>query len=224
MSLYYIANLYKEVDYKPGSAIKGSFSLLLQIPFFMAAYNYLSNLAVLQGCQFLLINNLGKPDGLINIAGLSINVLPVLMTLFNIISGIIYTKGFPLKDKIQTYGLAAVFLVLLYDSPSGLVFYWMLNNLFSMLKNIFMKLVKRPRPVLNIISAVAGLGIFGSSFINFVSWNPDMAGVCCVLVIICLLPLALSVKDIIVKKKGLNIQKFIFMISRRRLSLILLQY
>ena len=34
-----------------------------------------------------------------------------------------------------------------------------------------------------------------------------MAGVCCVLVIICLLPLALSVKDIIVKKKGLNIQK-----------------
>lgn len=198
---------YKEVDYKPGSAIKGSFSLLLQIPFFMAAYNYLSNLAVLQGCQFLLINNLGKPDGLINIAGLSINVLPVLMTLFNIISGIIYTKGFPLKDKIQTYGLAAVFLVLLYDSPSGLVFYWMLNNLFSMLKNIFMKLVKRPRPVLNIISAVAGLGIFGSSFIHFVSWNPDMAGVCCVLVIICLLPLALSVKDIIVKRKGLNIQK-----------------
>ena len=164
---------YKEVDYKPGSAIKGSFSLLLQIPFFMAAYNYLSNLAVLQGCQFLLINNLGKPDGLINIAGLSINVLPVLMTLFNIISGIIYTKGFPLKDKIQTYGLAAVFLVLLYDSPSGLVFYWMLNNLFSMLKNIFMKLVKRPRPVLNIISAVAGLGIFGSSFINFVSFSKN---------------------------------------------------
>ncbi|MBQ3669657.1 MAG: hypothetical protein II920_10590, partial [Clostridia bacterium] len=39
-----------------------------------------------------------------------------------------YTKGHPLKEKIQVYGLAAVFLVLLYRSPSGLVLYWLLNN------------------------------------------------------------------------------------------------
>ena len=45
-----------------------------------------------------------------------------------------------MKDKVQTYGLAAVFLVLLYQSPSGLVFYWTLNNLFSLIKNVFYRI------------------------------------------------------------------------------------
>ena len=62
------------------------------------------------------------------------------MTLINVISGILYTKGHPLKAKIQVYGLAAIFLVLLYHSPSGLVFYWLLNNVFSLVKNIIGKL------------------------------------------------------------------------------------
>ena len=80
------------------------------------------------------------------------------MTLINIVSGIIYTKGHPLKSKIQVYGLAVVFLVLLYHSPSGLVFYWLLNNVFSLIKNIISKL-KEPKKVLNIILAVSGIAI-----------------------------------------------------------------
>ena len=38
--------------------------------------------------------------------------------------------------------IATVFLVLLYNSPSGLVFYWTLNNLFSLGKNIAGKICK----------------------------------------------------------------------------------
>ena len=34
----------------------------------------------------------------------------------------------------------ALFLVLLYNSPSGLVIYWTMNNLFSLVKNIFYKM------------------------------------------------------------------------------------
>lgn len=60
------------------------------------------------------------------------------MTVINIVSGMIYTRGMPLKSKIQLYGMALVFLVLLYGSPSGLVFYWTLNNVFSLIKNIVM--------------------------------------------------------------------------------------
>ena len=62
------------------------------------------------------------------------------MTFINILSAAVYMKGFPIKNKIQTYGMALIFLVLLYNSPSGLVFYWTLNNLFSLVKNIFYKL------------------------------------------------------------------------------------
>ena len=131
---------YRQVGYSPIQAVRGSFSLLLQIPFFIAAYHFLSNLELLKGTSFLGIADLGMPDGMLTIAGISINVLPILMTLINFVSGAIYTKGFPLKDKLQLYIVALAFLVLLYTSPAGLVMYWTLNNVFSLLKNIVMKL------------------------------------------------------------------------------------
>ena len=147
---------YRINHYKPVYALKSSVSLLLQIPFFIAAYNFLSGLGSLQGMSFGFIPDLGKEDALFMIGSFPVNVLPVLMTLINIVSGIIYTKGHPLKAKIQVFGLAAVFLVLLYHSPSGLVFYWLLNNVFSLVKNIFFKL-KDPKKVLNVMLAAAGI-------------------------------------------------------------------
>jgi len=130
---------YYEMEYKPIYALKGSLPLLLQIPFFMAAYSFLSNLSLLQGRGFLLIEDMSKQDQLISLFGISINILPILMTVINIISGYIYTKGFPVKEKIQLYLMAVLFLFILYRSPSGLVLYWTMNNAFSLAKNIVAK-------------------------------------------------------------------------------------
>ena len=134
-----IREYYRINKYKPVYALKSSVSLLLQIPFFVAAYNLLSSMQRLQGVKFGIITDLGKEDSFFLIGSFPINILPILMTVINIISGIIYTKGQPLKAKIQVYGLAAVFLVLLYHSPAGLVLYWLLNNVFSLVKNILYK-------------------------------------------------------------------------------------
>ena len=150
---------YRINHYKPIYALKSSISLLLQIPFFIAAYNLLSGMQSFQGMKFGFIADLGKEDAMFMIGSFPVNVLPILMTIINIVSGIIYTKGHPLRAKIQVYGLAAVFLVLLYHSPAGLVFYWLLNNVFSLVKNIFYKL-KNPKKVLSIILAVAAAVIF----------------------------------------------------------------
>ncbi len=147
---------YRQNNYKPTNALNGSVSLLLEIPFFMAAYQFLSHLDVLNGVSLGPINDLAAPDGLIVIGSLSINLLPVLMTAVNVISSAIYLKGFPLKTKIQLYAMALFFLVFLYTSPSGLVFYWTLNNVFSLAKNIFYK-IKNPAKVLRIMTAVLGL-------------------------------------------------------------------
>ena len=149
---------YRQNHYKPTDALRGSVSLLLEIPFFMAAYQFLSGMYILDGVSFGPISNLAKPDGLLSVAGVTINVLPVLMTAINVISSAIYLKGFPLKTKIQLYGMAAFFLVFLYNSPSCLVFYWTLNNLFSLAKTIFYKL-KNPKKVLKIAFAICTLGI-----------------------------------------------------------------
>ena len=134
---------YRQNDYKPTHVVKGLLPLLLQIPFFTAAYRFLSNLSLIKGVSFGPIKDLGAPDAAFVIAGFTVNLLPILMTLINFVSSAIYTRGYPLKNKIQLYGIAIVFLVLLYNSPAGLVFYWTLNNLFSLLKNVFYKLIKR---------------------------------------------------------------------------------
>ncbi len=147
---------YRQNNYSPFNVLKGSLSLLLQVPFFMAAYRFLSSLETLKDEDFFFIEDLGAPDHMLVIAGVAINVLPILMTLINYVSGFIYTRGMPLKSKLQLYVIATVFLVLLYDSPAGLVFYWTLNNIFSLVKNIFYKL-KDPKLVLSVIAAIIGL-------------------------------------------------------------------
>ena len=146
---------YRQNHYKPLYALRSALPLLLQVPFFMAAYNYLSNLTMLQGLSFGPIPDLGRPDGMLQIGGWTVNVLPVAMTLINIVSGAVYTRGMPLKNKLQLYGMALLFLVLLYDSPAGLVFYWTLNNVFSLGKNVIQK-APDPRKLGRILWAAAG--------------------------------------------------------------------
>ena len=157
---------YRQNNYKPTQAIKGSTSLLLQVPFFMAAYNFLSNLQDLKHASFGPIADLGEPDGLLVIGGIAINVLPILMTAINFVSSTIYLKGFPLKNKIQIYGMAILFLILLYPSPSGLVFYWTCNNFFSLCKTILYK-VKNPQKILRVIASLAGIGLIVFGLLAF---------------------------------------------------------
>jgi hypothetical protein len=78
------------------------------------------------------------------------------MTLINIVSGAVYTKGFPLGDKVQLYGMAAIFLVLLYNSPAGLVLYWTCNNIFSLVKNCAKK-IKYSREILRYLIIFAAI-------------------------------------------------------------------
>ena len=136
LQTYYRQNHYSQIG-----ALKGALPLLLEIPFFIAAYQFLSGLTLLQGASFGWIRDLGKPDALFQTDGFVVNVLPVLMTVINLISSEIYTRGASLKSKMQLWVMALVFLFFLYDSPSGLVLYWTLNNLFSLIKNIVTKIL-----------------------------------------------------------------------------------
>jgi YidC/Oxa1 family membrane protein insertase len=135
-----LSTYYRQNHYHPIYALRSSFGLLIQIPFFIAAYAYLSHLEVLQGASFLFFNNLGDPDDLLRLGNVTVNLLPILMTMVNCVAGAVYTAGLPFKEKAQLYGMAVLFLVLLYASPSGLVLYWTTNNIFSLLKNIYYKI------------------------------------------------------------------------------------
>ena len=147
---------YRQCGYKPIMALRSSLSIAIQIPFFIAAYRFLSHLEALNGFSFLFIKDMSQPDALFRIGNFNVNILPIAMTLINVTSGAVYTKGHPLREKLQVYLMALFFLVFLYNSPSGLVFYWTMNNIFSLVKNIFYKF-KKPLLALYICAAAAVL-------------------------------------------------------------------
>ena len=197
---------YRQNNYKPTYVLKGAMSLFLEIPFFIAAYRFLSGLQLLKGVSFGPITDLGSPDGLLVIGTLTINILPIIMTAVNLVSCIIFTKGAAPKTKIQLYAMAVFFLFFLYTSPSGLVFYWTLNNIFSLVKTIFYKL-KNPKLVLSVISTIVGvLAIISSFALNL---RPKVSIGILVLGIILLLPLAffLLSKSFKLKRVSAEIEK-----------------
>lgn len=148
-----LSTYYRQNDYNPIYVLRSSLSILIEIPFFIAAYHYLSNCEALKGSSFWIFKDLGLPDGLLSIGNFKVHILPIIMTLINFISGAIYTKSAPFREKIQLYIVAILFLVLLYTSPSGLVIYWILNNLFSLVKNIVKQMTK-PGKVLHILISI----------------------------------------------------------------------
>ena len=127
---YYIKTIHRHYGYSPISVVFSSSSLYLQILVFASVYFFISQHDALNGAEFYSIIDLAKPDGLL----FGINLLPILMTLANVISTIVYdNRG---TTRLKGFGLAAFFLLLLYSSPSGLVLYWTSNNVFSLLRNL----------------------------------------------------------------------------------------
>jgi YidC/Oxa1 family membrane protein insertase len=176
-----LSTYYRQNHYHPIYALRSSFGMLIQVPFFIAAYSYLSHLEIIKNVPFLFIKDLGAPDALFSIGGFTINLLPVVMTLINCFAGAIYVKGLPARDKIQLYGMAGIFLILLYNSPSALVLYWTMNNVFSVVKNIYYRIqaVHKRHILLGLFSAACFLlAIFCIVKYGYISKARKLTAVC----------------------------------------------
>lgn len=146
----YITTLYRQNRYHPILAVRSSLGFLIQIPFFFAAYVFISDYNQLNGVSTLIFENLGEPDGLIQIEGFTINIMPFVMTAANLGYAVIYGKGLSFKEKINSYVISALFLVLLYNSSSALLIYWTFNNIFGILKTVLFKYAGKIKiPLLN---------------------------------------------------------------------------
>lgn len=132
-----IRTYYRQNNYHPIYSLRSLLGLLIQIPFFIAAYHYLGHLEILSGQSYGLIKDLSRPDGIISFFGYkNINILPIIMTVINICSISVYSKKLNFRETIQLYFVAMLFLVLLYSASSALVIYWTMNNVFSFFKHL----------------------------------------------------------------------------------------
>jgi YidC/Oxa1 family membrane protein insertase len=153
-----INTYYRQMGYSPVFVVKASVGLLLQIPFFIAAYQFLSRASMLSGASFLFLSNLSQSDALLALPfGGRLNLMPFLMTVFNLLASLIYAKDMGKRELVQLFAMALGFLVLLYNSPSGLVLYWTVNNLYSLIKNAAAAVLKKPAKALHIVLAVSAV-------------------------------------------------------------------
>lgn len=136
--------LYKQNGYSRFDMFKSVLPLILEIPFFICAYRILSSNLIFEKHDLGIFNvNVLFPDRLLLINDIHINIFPIIMTIINIISVVVYCKKNSYKKNLFLLIIPLVFFILLYNSPSGLVLYWIYNNLFSLVKNIICRFVDK---------------------------------------------------------------------------------
>jgi len=143
-----VAELYKKEKVNP---LGGCLPLLLQFPVFFVLYRVLSSSVELKGSQFLWIKDLTLPDTLfkinINIPFIpsSFNLLPLIMTVVQIFQMKIQSMRNPAAKEqqlINTYLLPIFFLFIFWNMPSGLVLYWTVQNVFSIIEQEIINYIK----------------------------------------------------------------------------------
>jgi YidC/Oxa1 family membrane protein insertase len=135
--------LYKRHKVNP---MGGCLPMVLQIPVFIAFYQVLAQTAELQGEPFIFwVKDLSGPDRAwtfpfqIPFLGDSVNILPILM-----IGSMVWQQqltphtGTPEQQKVMMI-MPLVMGVILYQLPSGLVLYWFVSNLLSIIHQLFVK-------------------------------------------------------------------------------------
>ncbi|MGX2981973.1 membrane protein insertase YidC [Helicobacter sp. 23-1045] len=137
----HIMELYKKHKVNP---MGGCLPLLLQIPVFFAIYRVLYNAVELKDAAWLLwVKDLSAMDPYF--------ILPILM------GGSMYlqqklsptTFNDPMQEKIFKF-LPLVFTIFLITFPAGLMLYWTVNNIFSILQQMIINKMMAKRKALEI--------------------------------------------------------------------------
>lgn len=119
--------LYRENGVNPAG---GCLPMILQMPLFFAMYAVINNVIDLRQAPFVAwIHDLAAPDQLTTVMGFPIRILPLLMAGTGFLS-----QRFTPTDPRQAptmYMMNAVMLVIFYNLPSGLVFYWTVMNVLT---------------------------------------------------------------------------------------------
>jgi YidC/Oxa1 family membrane protein insertase len=136
--------LYKKHKINP---LGGCLPVLIQMPVFIALYNVLNTSIELRKAPFFLwIQDLSAPDRVGQVLGFPLHILPLLMA-----GTMIWQQKLTPSDPRQAamaYMMPIIMTVFFYPMPSGLVFYWTVNNLMSVGQQIWMNRTMKRQLVL----------------------------------------------------------------------------
>lgn len=133
--------LYRKFGINP---LGGCLPMLIQIPIFFGFYRMLQYAVELRGQGFLWVSDLSQPDTLAHVAGIPINVLPIVMA----ITSFLQIKMTPMTgDKMQQNIMKLMplmFFFFCYNFAAALALYWTTQNIFSIGQTWLMNKVPEP--------------------------------------------------------------------------------
>lgn len=126
--------LFKENKVNPAA---GCLPLLVQLPIFLGLYFMLRTSSELRFATFLWIPDLSVPDTIAMISGFPVNILPLIMGVSMFFQ--MRMMPSPTTDNAQRkifQWMPFIFLIFCYNFPSGLVLYWTVQNMLSILQQV----------------------------------------------------------------------------------------
>lgn len=124
--------IYKEYKVNPMS---GCLPMLAQLPIFIALFNTLRNAIELKGAKFLWVKDLSLPDTIFSLSipslpAIPVNILPLIMGVTMVWQQKLTPTTDPQQAKMMMI-MPVIFTFMFYSFPSGLVLYWLINNILS---------------------------------------------------------------------------------------------
>lgn len=123
----------------------GCLPLLVQLPIFLGLYFMLRTSSELRFASFLWIKDLSVPDTVAFIAGFPVNILPLLMAITMFFQ--MKMTPSPITDNAQKrifQAMPFIFLIFCYNFPAGLVLYWTVQNLLTIVQQMITSKMKDP--------------------------------------------------------------------------------
>ena len=132
-------SIYKTKGINP---LGGCLPMVIQIPVFFALYKVLIGAIEFRHAPFMLwINDLASPEDLFSfsVAGYTVplRVLPLVMGITQVLQQkMTPTTADPMQEKMMLF-MPIVFTFLFWGFPSGLVLYWLVNNVISIAQQMY---------------------------------------------------------------------------------------
>lgn len=130
--------LYKREKVNP---LGGCLPMLIQLPIFFSLFRTLSSAYELIHAKFLWIDSLSAPDRFYMLSWggteVPINILPLVMGITMFVQQKMSTAD-PQQQKMMMF-MPVLFTFMLYNLPSGLVLYWTLSNVISIVQQRMIK-------------------------------------------------------------------------------------
>ena len=133
--------LYRKYGINP---LGGCLPMLIQIPIFFGFFRMLDYAVELRNQPFLWVNDLSQPDTVAHLAGIPINLLPIVMAATSAIQMAMMPKtGDKMQQRIMMF-MPLMFFFFCYNYASALALYWTTQNIFSIGQTFLMNRMPEP--------------------------------------------------------------------------------